>query len=61
MRCKLKRFKFIPKRCEFCKYYNVTTQFIYNTEVKNVSCLNPRFGHYDAKPNEYCSSFTPML
>lgn len=56
-----KKFKFIPKRCEFCKYYEVFKQFIYNEEVNNATCLNRRFGHCDAKPSEYCSEFIPNV
>ncbi len=56
-----KKFKFIPKRCKLCKYYSISIQVIYNQKVKNAACLNQRFGHGDANPEEYCSEFTPNV
>lgn len=57
---KTKSFKFIPKRCELCKYYFEFSQEVYGKTVPYTSCLNPRFGHSDAEPLEYCSAFVPF-
>ena len=56
-----KKFKFIPKRCEFCKYYDLFQRYIFGIEVKEATCLNRRFGHSDAEPREYCSEFIPNV